>query len=519
MKVLQVCFRVPIPQTDGGAIAMYNMSKGFVENGVDLSIFSYNTTKHYCDLAEVQDEVFTTERTQTAFVDNNLKPIDAFKNLFSSESYHVSRFFSKEIEQNIRETYRNESFDIIHFEGLFTAPYLKVFKEVCPKAKTVLRQHNIEYHIWKRLAEEASGPKKWYLSLLANRLKNYEFEMTKQFDAVVPITGIDAQYLPNLGVKKYFVSSTGVVLENYQSDKKENPCQVGFLGSLDWMPNQEGVNWLIQKVWPIVREALPQAELKVAGKNPVQEILSLTDQTKGIEVVGEVESAVDYLAEQSLIVIPLMSGSGMRIKAIEAMSAQKAIVSTSVGMEGIPVTDQCVLADTPEEFAKGIIDLLKSEAKKEQMSQKAYSFVKENYSNKSKVKELLGYYEDLLGGEDKEKFKLRFFFDPGAGGCLWSENDKAYKKFGYGPLECASIENGELIEAPITLPCNLGEMSEILDQMFYESLDQTYPPNPRVWSPEKRESFIKNSEGLFKEIVEFLGDDFEIENQINYDDL
>ena len=396
MKILQVCFRVPIPQTDGGAIAMYNMSKGFVENGADLSIFSYNTSKHYCDLTEAQDEVFNSKRTQTAFIDNNLKPVDAFKNLFSSESYHVSRFFSKEIEQQIRETYKNDFFDIIHFEGLFTAPYLKVFKEVCPKAKTVLRQHNIEYRIWKRLAEEASGPKKMYLSLLANRLKDYEYQITKQFDAVVPITDIDAQYLTHLGVNKYFVSSTGVVLENYQSDIKERPYQVGFLGSLDWMPNQEGVNWLIQKVWPIVREAIPQAELKVAGKNPVQDILSLTDDTKGIEVVGEVESAIDYLAKQSIIVIPLMSGSGMRIKAIEAMSAQKAIVSTSVGMEGIPVTDQCALADSPEDFAREIIYLLKSEVKKEQMSQKAYSFVKENYSNKSKVRELLDYYQKLI---------------------------------------------------------------------------------------------------------------------------
>ena len=387
---------MPIPQTDGGAIAMYNMSKGFLESGVDLSIFSYNTSKHYCDLIKAQDEVFNSERTQTAFIDNNLKPIDAFKNLFSSESYHVSRFFSKEIEQQIRETYKDESFDIIHFEGLFTAPYLKVFKEVCPKAKTVLRQHNIEYRIWKRLAEEAHGFKRWYLSLLAKRLKSYEHQTTKQFDAVIPITDVDAAYLPTLDVKEYCVSSTGVILDNYQSEVQEKEFQVGFLGSLDWMPNQEGVKWLVEQVWPTVLRRIPDAKLKIAGINPTEDILALSDKLRRIEVVGEVESAADYLAEQSLIVIPLMSGSGMRIKAVEAMSARKAVVSTKIGMEGIPVDDECVLADNAEEFAQGILTLLKSSSLRGQMSQKAFNFVTDNYSNKSKVGDLLDYYQKMI---------------------------------------------------------------------------------------------------------------------------
>ena len=118
MKILQVCFRVPIPQTDGGAIAMYNMAKGFVENGVDLSVFSYNTSKHFCDLESVNDEIYNSDRTKTVYIDNSLKPIDAFLNLFGSDSYHVTRFFNKDIEQEIRQIYKGESFDVIHFEGL-----------------------------------------------------------------------------------------------------------------------------------------------------------------------------------------------------------------------------------------------------------------------------------------------------------------------------------------------------------------------------------------------------------------
>ncbi len=129
---------------------MYNMAKGFVENGVDLEVLSYNTTKHTVDLVSIADEIYSTTRVYEFPIDNTVKPIDAFLNYFLLNRTISNVFESEEMKTFIRQTFKNKEYDIIHFEGLFTAPYLEVMKEVVPGAKMVLRQHNIEYKIWER---------------------------------------------------------------------------------------------------------------------------------------------------------------------------------------------------------------------------------------------------------------------------------------------------------------------------------------------------------------------------------
>jgi glycosyltransferase involved in cell wall biosynthesis len=397
MKILQFCFRLPFPLNDGGAIAMYNVAKGFIENGVELEVLSYNTTKHHVDLVEVGDEIYTNKRVYEFPIDNVVKPLDALINLFSSQSYNIKRFENEGMKTFIRKVLKGKQYDVIHFEGLFTAPYLDVLREVAPDAKMVLRQHNIEYKIWDRMAARAPFPKKIYLNLLASRLKKYETKLLPQFDAIVPITEVDALELKWFNCEEYHVSSTGVDIDKFDTEKvyqKKNT--VGFLGSLDWMPNQEAVEWFLDKVWPIVRKKSPQTQLNIAGKNSPDWLNQLDDKGNHVHVLGLVDSAERFLKEQEVIIVPLLSGSGMRIKIIEAMAAKKAIVSTTVGAEGISIIDECILKDKPEEFADAIINLINSKEKKEFLEQKAYELVLSIYSNKSKVRELVEYYQGLI---------------------------------------------------------------------------------------------------------------------------
>ena len=397
MKILQFCFRLPFPLNDGGAIAMYNMAKGFLENGTELEILSYNTTKHYIDLNEVKDEIYSPKRVYEFPIDNAVKPLDALLNLFTSASYNIKRFESEEMKAFIRENFKDKHYDIIHFEGLFTAPYLEVLREVMPKAKMVLRQHNIEYKIWERMAEGASFPKNNYLTLLTARLKKYETALLPQFDAIVPITEVDALALKGFNCTEYQVSSTGVDVEKFdavQIAQKKNT--IGFLGSLDWMPNQEGIKWFLDDVWALIREKAPHIHLNIAGKNTPDWLMAYNNTKEHIHVVGLVDSAETFLKEQEVIIVPLLSGSGMRIKIIEAMAAKKAIVSTSVGAEGITISDECILRDDPEEFAEAIVSLIANKAEKQILEEKAYKLAVSTYSNKSKVNELVQYYKRLI---------------------------------------------------------------------------------------------------------------------------
>jgi glycosyltransferase involved in cell wall biosynthesis len=397
MKVLQFCFRLPFPLNDGGAIAMYNMAKGFVENGVDLEILSYNTTKHHVNLSQVNDTIYSLDRVYEFPIDNAVKPVDALLNLFSTESYNIKRFESEEMKTFIRQTFKGKHYDVVHFEGLFTAPYLDLLREVLPNAKMVLRQHNIEYKIWERMAEGASFPKNIYLNILTARLKKYEQQLLPQFDAIVPITEVDALQLKAFNCSEYEVSSTGVDVEKFDKvEIKQKENTIGFLGSLDWMPNQEGVKWFLENVWFFIRQKAPQIHLNIAGKNAPDWLLALNNTDEQVHIIGLVDSAEEFLKEQEVIIVPLLSGSGMRIKIIEAMAAKKAIVSTTVGAEGIAITDECVLQDDAEQFADAIISLINNKDEKKLLEERAYQLALSGYSNQSKVKELIQYYKKLI---------------------------------------------------------------------------------------------------------------------------
>jgi glycosyltransferase involved in cell wall biosynthesis len=373
------------------------MAKGILDHNVDLEILSYNTSKHYVDLDLVNDSIYQTKRTYTYKIDNKLNFIAAFKNLFTRESYHVTRFIDQGMEDFIRKEFYGKKFDVIQFEGLFTAPYLNVLKEVIPDAKMVLRQHNIEYSIWERLSTTASGFKKAYLTLLAKRLKVFEHQAFKKFDAIVPISEVDEAYVNKTGYQNTFVSPTGVVLDQFEKVEIEEEVQsVGFIGSLDWAPNQEGVLWFCEKVWPIVFRENPNAVFTIAGKNPSEIITKLNDPDKGILIAGEVESAVKFMKTKEVLVVPLLSGSGMRIKIIEAMAAQRAIVTTIIGAEGISVGDTCKVANLPQQFAKQVLELLNNKDERILMGRNSHSLVKECYSNYSQVNKLLDFYKNLI---------------------------------------------------------------------------------------------------------------------------
>lgn len=396
MKILQLLFRIPYPQTDGGAIAMHNMAKGFSENGADLTLLSYNTTKHHVEPDSLPKEMLNLGKWHFVEIDNRVKPLGAFLNLFTAKSYHITRFQSKRVVATLKQLLSENKYDVVHFEGLFTGIYVDVVRKYAPGTKVVLRAHNVEHLIWERMRDEASFLKKSYLNLLAKRLKKEEIGLLPKFDAIIPITSVDEKYFSSVGVKEQFVSPTGVVLKDISTVKKE-PFSVYHLGSMDWLPNREAVMWFMEHVWLIVKREVPAAKFYIAGRNMPDSFYAF-DKVPGVEVVGEVQDAQEFIENKMVSVIPILSGSGLRIKIIEGLAAGKAIVSTSIGAEGVAYEDglDIDIADTPQAFATKIIQLLKAETLVEERGQNARKLAEEKYSNFALVKELLAYYESLL---------------------------------------------------------------------------------------------------------------------------
>lgn len=387
--------RVPFPLLDGGAIAMYNLVKGLKDSGADLTIFAYNTIKHFSD--PIPTEILGLGKIHTCYIDNRVKPIGAFLNLFSSESYNISRFKSKCVEEKIEEILKNEIFDIIHFDSLYTGIYQPIIKKQAPNTLTVLRQHNIEYQIWDRIASGSTGLKKWYLKTLVKKLKKEENQLIPEFDAIIPITSIDAACFKKAGAKNQYVCPVGVNLKQYDGEPKMDDNSVFHLGSLDWMPNLEGMKWFIDEVWPLVIKDFSKAKFHIAGRNVPDWIKSL-DGKQNIVVDGEIPSAPKYLQSKQIMVVPLKSGSGMRVKIIEGFAAGKAIVSTSVGAEGINYTKgiNIEIQDTASDFASSIVNLLKDKDKVTRLGENSKTLIRDEYSEVATAKGLIDFYHSLL---------------------------------------------------------------------------------------------------------------------------
>jgi glycosyltransferase involved in cell wall biosynthesis len=399
VNVLQICNKAPYPPNDGSSIAIYNMGMGFLANGVDLHVLTVNTKKHFKEDSNVPQDYRIKAHYRSVYRDANVKPIGALMNLFSGDSYFVSRFYFKEYEDALIETLKANTFDIIQIEGLFMCPYIETIKKYS-KAKVVMRAHNVEYLIWERhLKNEHGGLKKWYLNIQTKRLKRFELEVLKKLDAIVTITDVDKKVFEEVGFKKpMYTCITGVDVASYKVRASSNmkPKTIFHFASMDWMPNVEAVNWFLQNCWRDILKVVPDSKFVIAGRYMPDNIAKLSEPN--VLVVEKVADSKVFYNEHSIMIVPLLSGSGLRIKIVEGLAYGKAIVSTSIGAEGIPIDNgkNIMIADGPAEFSKAVIELLKNDSKLMSIERGALEFAENELDNKKVVSGLIDFYNKMI---------------------------------------------------------------------------------------------------------------------------
>ncbi|MFN5705521.1 MAG: glycosyltransferase, partial [bacterium] len=268
MNILLLCNRVPYPIKDGGSIAIYNMITGLKQAGVHLDVFALNTVKDYLPVSEIPNELTSNSKFIAVNIDTTVKAIPAFLNLFSNESYNISRFYNKQVEEKLIDHLKTNQYELIHIEGLFMLPYIPTIKKYS-KAKIAFRAHNVESQIWSRLAKEAKGIKKWYLNLLSRRIKIFEDTAPNQADFIIPISSDDAEYFrKQFPQKNIFISSAGVNLIKFiQSEIAPEHNSLFHLGALNWYPNIEAVKWLLGDIYQQLILKRADFRLYIAGKH------------------------------------------------------------------------------------------------------------------------------------------------------------------------------------------------------------------------------------------------------------
>jgi glycosyltransferase involved in cell wall biosynthesis len=373
------------------------MSCGLLNNGVDLTLLCINTKKHFKADNEVDSEFKQKSHYASVYQDTDVTPLGAILNLFSPQSYFVSRFYFKDLEQKIISLLKENDFDVIQLESIFLGNYIPVIRKYS-KAKIIVRTHNAEHLIWERmLAQETGFFKRNYLTLQTKRLKKFEWAVLQGVDAIVPITEVDKNYFKKWGIHKpYHVSPTGIQLQQYQVNHgQELPFSVFHFGSMDWLPNEEAVWWFVNNVWDKILAKIPQAKFYVIGRGMSSKMLSL--HKPNVVIVGKIEHAKKVYHQYSVMIVPLLSGSGMRIKMIEGMAYGKAIVSTTIGAEGIAVSNNinCMIADNPDAFAEAVIKVLTDGAIRQSIQKQARLFIEQHFENNFLVSKLVDFYKTL----------------------------------------------------------------------------------------------------------------------------
>ncbi len=402
MKVLQLCPRIPFPPVDGGTIGMYNLSNAMLHAGVDVKVLALNTRKHFIEDVNINSVYKTTHQLESVYIDNSIKPLKAFLNIFSNDSYNITRFYSAEFIEKLKAILLSDEFDVVQVDYLTMAQYIKDIREVS-KAKVVLRAHNVEHRIWKRLAsEEKNTLKRWYLSLLANRLLEYEKKVLQEVDALVALTEEEAEIFRTLGYSgPVCIAPTCFYIDNIEVSKaKSDGFSLFHLGAMDWRPNQDGMEWFLNKVWPGIRERWNDIHLYIAGSNMTQKFFAFSDARCHVE--GRVPDAKEYMNRHNVMIVPLLAGSGIRVKIVEGMALGKTIISTTQGAEGLHYKhmENIIIADSAQQVIDAI-DLCYSNPELMQEIGTNARQLAENYYDMKKVgRNVVSFYEKILKKQD-----------------------------------------------------------------------------------------------------------------------
>jgi polysaccharide biosynthesis protein PslH len=399
MKILQLTNKPPWPAKDGGSIAVFHLTSGLSQCGHEMTILAMNTLKHHISPEELPENIKNYGHFNWVDVPASTSLLKALTNLlFSKKPYNAVRFISKAYSNRLKDLLREKDYDIIQLEGLYLCPYIPLIREYS-HAIIAYRAHNIEHEIWDRTSAVSSGLKKWYLHNLSVRIRMFEEQCLNQYDLLVPITERDGKILNEMGnVKPMYVSSTGIDMKNIPASEENVEFPSLFhIGALDWTPNQEGLLWFLKNCWGEISKRHPDLKFYIAGRNAPR---WLTDKLsiKGVVFLGEIEDAYALMASKAIMVVPLLSGSGMRIKIIEGMALGKTIISTSIGAEGLPVThlQNILLANLPEDFIHDINMLIKNRSLAEKIGLQGKQTIRDHFDNRLMAEKLACFYHKHL---------------------------------------------------------------------------------------------------------------------------
>lgn len=372
--------KVPFPTKDGSSIAMARLLEGLLEMpDSHVTYAALNTVKHRKHLDDFPKSIKDQIDLVTFDEDTSPNIWTGLSNLiFTNKPYNATRFFVYSMRQWL-ESFNDNHFDILILEGAFMGYYLPIAK--IKSKRVVLRAHNLEYQIWERTVPTLSDPvRRTYFRIQSKRLKRLEENLAKICEGIWTVSPIDALWF------KYFNDESHWVPVSIQPGEPVDqivPGKCFHLGAMDWLPNTTGIDWFLKDVWPRVLKKNPHAEFHLAGNSMPSYLQSSPE--KNIFVHGRVPNAEVFAKQHGISVIPLLSGSGMRIKILENGRWGIPMITTRIGCEGIykDGTKEVKLSDFPEDFATKLTHLMSHPNEAYEMGQRCRKDILNRFGSQS----------------------------------------------------------------------------------------------------------------------------------------
>ena len=401
MKILWLNAGLLLPLDKGGKLRTWHLMRQLAARH-DITYLSFSDPsqrdEHRIGMREVCRRLETIPRTDPAKGTLSFY-MDTARYVVDPVPYAVAKYRSPAYAARLRELLDTGRFDAVVCD--FLPPVVNMPAALpCP---SILFTHNVEAEIWRRHVETATNAiARHLLTRQWQRMLRFEHDALARFDLVLAVSEADSDTFERLypGALRapVHVVKTGVDTR-YFAPLPEVPVRrahIVFTGSMDWLPNEDGMVYFVREILPLIRRSEPEASLSIIGRAPTPAVRRLADEA-GIEVTGSVDDVRPHLAAGSVYVVPLRIGGGTRLKIFEAMGMAKAVVSTSIGAEGLPVSNgtDIILADAPDSFANAVVGLIRDGDRRRRIEHAARRLVVERYDWSAVAQD----FEDALKGD------------------------------------------------------------------------------------------------------------------------
>jgi len=359
---------LPYPPDSGPKIKTYNVIKYLSQrHRVTLASFvrgdqseHARRLEHYCQAVHTVQMERNVARDGLAMV----------RSLLTGQPWMMVRDDRQAMRALVDRLAAEQHFDVAHADQLNMGQYA----ERVPGAFKVMDAHNALWLLYQRLwATMSPGPRKWLLGRDWRLLKSYEGRLAREFDALLAVSPEDKAALQEAAGQPVDATVIPIAIDTDEIqvvEREAEPGHILHIGTMYWPPNIDAVNWFVREIYPLIRQQRPDVQFDVVGSRPPADLLALNDTGQGINVTGYVEDPTPYQQRAAVMIVPLLAGGGMRVKILQSLAEGIPIVSTTLGCEGIGVTDgeDILIADEPGDFAAAVLRVLNDRALAQRLS-------------------------------------------------------------------------------------------------------------------------------------------------------